>query len=132
MVFPKNLTRETEVLDYRFIRRSELLRIETIMWMLFGKEGIRNTYKFSKRSGILESDLGRFKMYLELERGIVAGYFGVFCTGFHKVLNYPILTHRVIDYLKKQNVLKRMENMGFEVDPRLRDFLENHTNGHLI
>ncbi len=132
MFFPKSLPREPEALDYDFIERSDLLRIETIMWMLFGEEGARNTNKFSVRSGILESELKQFKIYLEFERGIVEGYFGVFCSGFHKVLNYPILTHRVIDYFKKQNILKRMEDMGFEVDPRLQDFIENHANGCLV
>ncbi len=130
--FPKNLPREPEALDYDFIERSDLLRVETIMWMLFGEEGARNTYKYAERSGILESELGRFKIYLELERGIVEGYFGIFRDGFHKVLNYPILTQRVIDYFKKRNILERMKSMGGEIDPRLKDFIENHSDGCLV
>jgi hypothetical protein len=132
MFFPKSLPKEMEVLDYNFIERSDLLRIETIMWMLFGEEGARRTYDYVERLGILESELGRFKIYLEIEREIIEGCFGVFCAGFHKVLNYPILTHRVIDYFKKQNILERMEGMGFKIDPCLQEFIENRANGCLV
>ena len=132
MFFPKNLPREIEVLDYDFIERSDLLRIETIMWMLFGEEGARRTYDYVNRLGILESELGRFKIYLEIERGIIEGCFGVYCSGFHKVLNYPILTRRVIGYLKEQNILEQMQDMGFKIDPCLQDFIENRANGCLV
>lgn len=132
MFFPKSLPRETEVLNYDFIERSDLLRIETIMWMLFGEEGARRTCDYVERLGIFESELGRFKIYLEIERGIIEGHFGVFCSGFHKVLNYPILTHRVIDYFRERNILQRMEDMGFKIDPCLQYFIENRTNGCLV
>lgn len=132
MFFPKGLPRQMEVLGYDFIERSDLLRIKTIMWMLFGEEGARRTHDYAERLGILESELGRFKIYLEIERGIMEGHFGAFYVGFHKVLNYPILTPRVIDYFKKQNILERMESMGFKVDPYLQVFIENHANGCLV
>ena len=76
--FPKSLPRELEVLDYDFIGRSDLLRIETIMWMLFGKEGAKRTQNYAQRSEIFESELGRFKIYLEIEKGILEALFFVF------------------------------------------------------
>jgi trehalose/maltose hydrolase-like predicted phosphorylase len=66
MFFSKSLPREMEVLNYDFIERSDLLRIETIMWMLFGEEGARRTYDYVERLRIIEPELGRFKIYLEI------------------------------------------------------------------
>ncbi|GEM_PF-3045192 len=130
--FPKSLPRESEILDYDFIERSDLLRIETIMWMLFGDRGARRTFNYSERLGISESELGQFKIYLEIEKGIVEGDFGIFCAGFHKAMNYPILTDRVVDYFNRHNILDRMKSMGFEIDPRLQDFIETRTNGCFV
>jgi|TARA_B110000438_G_C15412555_1_gene478241 hypothetical protein len=130
--FPKSLPRELEILDYDFIARSDLLRIETIMWMLFGKVGARRTHNYAQRSEIFESELGLFKIYLEIEKGILEGDFGIFCDGFHKVLNYPILTDRVIDFLKEKNMFLRMESMGFEINPSLKDFIEKRSHGCLV